>query len=147
MKIFLKENEKESLQKEMKKEKIWNKKRRYKAILMLWERETLAEVWKICDVSLRTLLNREKVWYNWGLEGIKNIKLWWNNYSELDNVKDEVQKYIAENDIQTMKQLAERIRAELWIDKHFDWIRRWCKKNWMCRSKKWGWYLENVQVK
>jgi len=135
-KLKLTDSDKKTLEMLLKKEKSV---KLYKRLLFLKYRVdeySNNEISKKIDVSLRTLTNWTNIFEEEGFDGFLKLKYDGRRDIEFTKYKDEIYKYIKENDVKTINQLLKYLQDNFSIKTGYYNLYKFLKKNSIFLSKK-----------
>lgn len=127
--IELSEKAKQELQERLKKEKNNKIYRRLQCIhfkSLGFKHKVIAEA---LGVHVDTITNWIKLYKNKGFDGLCKLSYEGRRVSKLDNVLEDMKKYIEENNVDKLSMLQDYLLKEHNIYVEHSWLYRYCKKN------------------
>jgi len=112
--------------------------RRLMFLEMKHQKRANREIAILLDVTVETLSHWTTIYKKGGLELLCTLKYEGRRPGVLAEFSEEIQSYVKEKNVSTLKELQAWIKSEFNLSLGIAWIQRFCKKNSIYLTKKQG---------
>lgn len=122
----------------------------YKRLLFIEmknENKKNTEILKFLGISIDTCTDWTTMYFEEWLIGLCKHKYDWRRPSKLDAVRASIEEYVSKNIIPTLPLLQLWIEQTHQIHVQVSWLSEYCKKNWICLTKRPNLSHESIKLK
>ena len=135
-KFEISDQEYQEIKNRKKKEKTAKIYRRLQFLEMKYQWMTNIKIAPMVDVCNDTLTDWTDIYVDKWLDWICSLNYEWRRTSKLDAIKESIVKHVDDKNVSTIKELQDWINTSQWMLFWISWLWEYCKKNWICFTKK-----------